>query len=47
MTVLILIQILVPLILIGWLAFVPPHNLLDIGIQSLMTAIAVERYISG
>ncbi|WP_263970520.1 hypothetical protein [Leptolyngbya sp. KIOST-1] len=41
MTILILIQILVPLLLIGWLAFVPPRNLLGIGIQSLMTAIAL------
>lgn len=41
MTIFILIQILFPLILIGWLAFAPPHNLLGIGIQSLMTAIAL------
>ncbi|WP_204105209.1 MULTISPECIES: hypothetical protein [Spirulina sp. CCY15215] len=41
MTIFILIQLLLPLILIGWLAFVPPRNLLGMGIQSLVTAIAL------
>ncbi len=41
MTIFILLQILFPLVLIGWLAFAPPHNLLGIGVQSLVTAIAL------
>ena len=41
MTILILVQILLPLVLIGWLAFAPSRNLLGIGIQSLVTAIAL------
>jgi hypothetical protein len=41
MTIFILIQVLLPLLLIGWLAFLPPRNLLGIGIQSLVTAIAL------
>lgn len=44
MTIFILIQVLFPLVLIGWLAFAPPHNLLGMGIQSLMTAIASIGY---
>jgi hypothetical protein len=41
MTVFILIQILFPFVLIGWLAFAPPRNLLGIGIQSLVTVVAL------
>lgn len=41
MTIFILIQILLPLILIGWLAFLPSRNLLGMGIQFLVTAIAL------
>lgn len=41
MAIFILTQILVPLILIGWLAFMPPRDRLSIGIQSLMTAIVL------
>jgi alkylation response protein AidB-like acyl-CoA dehydrogenase len=41
MTILILAQTLVPLSLLGWLAFVPPRNRLGLGMQALMTAIAM------
>ncbi len=41
MTILILIQILLPLVLIGWLAFWPPQNLIGMGVQALVTAIAL------
>jgi len=41
MTILILIQILFPLVLIGWLAFWPPRNLMGMGVQALVTAIAL------
>ncbi|MEQ8756666.1 MAG: M23 family metallopeptidase [Coleofasciculus sp. G1-WW12-02] len=41
MTILILIQILFPLVLIGWLAFLQPRNLLGMGVQALVTAIAL------
>jgi Peptidase family M23 len=34
-------QIVLPLALIGWLAIAPPHNLLGVSLQALVTAIAL------
>ncbi|NJM63478.1 MAG: hypothetical protein HC849_30210 [Oscillatoriales cyanobacterium RU_3_3] len=39
--VLIGLQIVLPLSLIAWLAIAPPHNLLGISLQALVTAIAL------
>ncbi len=40
-TSLILTQILLPLILIAWLAIAPPHNLLGVSLEGVVTAIAL------